>query len=257
MSEKNMEQHSENHSNEKLEAFEEQQPIMEKIKEMGMVEYVKTLPGLPDAFNLEKHKFSEDNHKCACCMDERTPFGGHSAGSGILLSEKEFNKFFELSGIDSISSHTGCGAAKIAAKIAGYTGNPDDFGREWAEKKAKEKGVPHIHIEVARSFHYARVCYYDGTGKFNYAGVEGLPAGFVIGRKNMSKEASLAEAGVAKDIIFGDHGFGKELLNKENPFMFIAVADTEKETEKLKEELAKFTKGFGDSVVVDGFTFTK
>jgi len=139
----------------------------------------------------------------------------------------------------------------------GLQGDPDVIAREWAERKANEKGVPHVHLGVEKPFHYARVCYYDGTGRFNYKGVEGLPAGFVVGRKNMSKEASQGEGGVAKDIIFGDHGFGEGLLNTENPFMFVAVGETEQEVAKLKKELAELTGSYGDNVFVDGFVAPK
>jgi len=249
-----VEEHS---AEEKLEIFEAQQEVMKKISEVGFANYAETLPNLSDAFDLEKHKPAEDVHKCICCMDERTPFGVHSAGSGILLSEEDFDKYFEESRADSISSHDGCGAAKLFAKKMGLEGDPDAIAREWAEKKAKEKGVPHVHLGVEKPFHFARVCYYDATGKFNYDGVEGLPEGFVVGRKYMNKDSSLAEAGVAKDIIFGDHGFGEELLNAENPFMFVAIADTEKEVEALKKELEEFSKDMGDSIVVDGFVAPK
>ena len=253
MSEKSMAQHSENHEAEKQEAFEKQQPIMGKIKEMGMTEYAETLPGLADAFDLEKHKAQEDCHKCVCCMDGRTPCGIHAAGSGILLEDKDFDEYFEKAKPDSMSSHTGCGAAKLYCKKMGIEGDPDEVAKEWTKRKAAEKGVKYIHMEVEQPFHSERVCYYDGTGNFNFKGVEGLPEGFVVGRKNMSKESSIAEAGVAKDIIFGDHGFGEELLTEEKPFVFMAVAETEKQLRALKIELSRFTKSFGKNVVVDGF----
>ncbi|MEI7425098.1 MAG: hypothetical protein WCK10_03205 [Candidatus Staskawiczbacteria bacterium] len=250
-------EHEGHHHEEKIEVFEDQQEIMKKIREIGFAKYAETVQDLPDAFNLEKHKPAENINNCICCMDERTPYGLHSAGSGILLSKEAFDDYFEKSGAKSISSHTGCGAAKLFVEKMGLAGDPDVIAREWAEQKAKEKGVPHIHLEVEKPFHFARVCYYDGTGKFNYKGVEGLPAGFVVGRKHMTKEASLAEGNVAKNIIFGDHGFGEEFLNKENPFMFVAVGETEQQTEELKSELIELTKSFGDSVVVDGFVNPK
>lgn len=244
--------------NEKVEAFEDQQEIMRTISEVGFASYAESLKNLSNAFDLEKHKPAENLHRCICCMDERIPDGIHSAGSGILLSDRDFDAYFEKSGADSISSHTGCGAAKIYAEKMGLDiSDSDRIGREWAEIKAKEKGVPHIHLEVEKPFHYARVCYYDGTGRFNYKGVDGLPAGFVVGRKYMSVSASLAEAGVAKNIIFGHHGFGKDLLNEGSPFLFVAVADTEEEMERLKAELSEFAKPFSKEIVVDGFVAPK
>ena len=245
------------HEGEKIEAFGEQQAIMARIAEVGFEKHAEGLSDLPDAFDLEKHKPAEDLHTCICCMDERTPYGKHLAGSGILLPEDAFEKAFKKSGADSISSHTGCGAARIYAEKMGLNpADSDRIGREWAEKMAEKMGVPHIplEVEVDKPFHYARVCYYDGTGKFNYAGVEGLPAGFVVGRKNMDKEASLAECGVAENIAFGDHGFGREMLSESNPFWFVAVGNTPKETERLKDELAELVHTEGNNVVIDGFT---
>lgn len=250
--------HQENHLEEKNEAFEAQQKIMEGVREMGFEKYAETLPNLPDAFDLERHKPEETMHRCACCMDGRTPFGIHSAGSGILLSPDEFKKFAKEANLDSISSHEGCGAAKIYAKKMGLDINDsDNIGRQWAEERAKELGVPHTHLTVEQPFHSERVCYYDGTGKFNYKGVEGLPEGFVVGRKFMKKESSLAEVNVAINIIFGDHGFGKDLLTKENPFVLVVVAENEKELKKLKAELEEVIKGIdpelADMVAIDGF----
>jgi hypothetical protein len=232
-------------------AFEEQQAIMQKIVEMGFAQYVKALPGLVDAFDLGKHK-AGNFVKCVCCMDERTPLGIHCAGSGILLSDEDFEKYFDWAKPDAISSHDGCGAGKLYAKKIGFKGDSDLLAKEWAEKKAKEKGITHIHLGVEKPFHFARVCYYDGTGKFNYQGVEGLPAGFVVDRKCMTKEASLAECAVAKTIIFGDHGFGN-LLNENNPFIFVAVAESEQQLTELKAELSEMAKDYGKEVLVDGF----
>ena len=249
--------HEEVLESEKTEIFEGQQELMKEIYKTGFEKHAESILNLADAFDLERHKPAEENHKCICCMDERTPFGIHSAGSGILLSDKDFEKYFKESGADSISSHQGCGAAKIYAKKMGLEGDSDIIGKEWAEKKAQEMGVPHLHLTVEKPFHFARVCYYDATGKFNYEGIQGLPEGFVVGRKFMSKEASLAEAGVAKNIIFGDHGFGEELLTKETPFLFVAIANTKSEMETLKNELEELTKSFGENTAIDGFISPK
>ncbi|MCX6720432.1 MAG: hypothetical protein NTW11_01355 [Candidatus Staskawiczbacteria bacterium] len=245
-----------NSNSEKIVAFENQQEIMGKIREDGFAEYAKTLPNMADAFDLEKNKASSELHRCICCMDGRTPCGIHSAGSGMLLSDAEFNKLFEESEADSISSHTGCGAAKIYAERNGLSGDPDEIAKQWAQEKAKELGVPYVHLEVDKPFHYERVCYYDGTGNFNYKGVKGLPPGFVVGRKFMEKGASLAEVGVAINIIFGDHGLGG-LLNEENPFVLAVVADNQKEMEELKKELEEVVKTLGKKVTINGFISPK
>jgi len=245
------------HEKEKAEAFFADQTIMEKIYKEGFSKYVEKLRNIKDAFDLEKHRPPQENvSRCVCCMDERTPYGIHSAGGGILLSDKDFNAFFEASKPDAISSHEGCGAAKIYCKQKGIDPmESNQVAKNWAQKKAKEKGVEYIHLPVPKPFHFARVCYYDGTGEFNYQGVEGLPAGFVVGRKYMGQKPSVIEAKVAGDISFGDHGFGKELLNKENSFLYVAVGDSEDHTEVLKGELADLKKAaFGKAITIDGFT---
>jgi len=247
---------------EKLEAFQEQQEAMAKIMKMGFAKYAETLPNLDSAFDLEEHKPAEGLHRCLCCMDGRTPFGVHAAGSTILLSEAQRDEYFRLANPDSISSHDGCGAARLYCKKHGILGDPDAFARQWAEQEAIKRGIPHIHLGVDKDFHYERVCYYDGTGRFNYKGVEGLPSGFVVSRKYMSKESSLAEDGVARNIIFGDHGYGKQLLTSGNPFIFVVVADTKIRMEELRKELDALVASFdddipADSVVVDGFVAPK
>jgi hypothetical protein len=187
-------------------------------------------------------------------MDERTPCGAHAAGSGMLLSDKDFAEYVRQVNPDSISSHTGCGAAKLYAKAKGLpVDQADQIAKDWAREKAQKLGLKYTHLEVDKPFHYARVCYYDGTGRFNYASVKGLPAGFVVGRKNMTKEASLAEVGVAISIIFGDHGFGPKLLNEQNPFLLVAIGRTPEEARQLETELMEAAKSLGKEVMVDGF----
>lgn len=240
-----------------IEAFEAQQDDMKNIYEFGFAKHVENLPDLSNAFDLDLHQPFEGFNRCACCMDGRTPYGIHAAGSGILLPKDKLKKFIQDSGITSISSHDGCGAAKIYAEKMGLNvADSDRVGSEWAEKTAKEFGLEYIHLEVIEP-HTERVCYYDGTGKFNYKGVEGLPTGFVVGRANMDKKSSLAECSVAGNIAFGSHGFGEELLNAENPFIFVAIGETQEKMEILKKELEEFAKNMGPGVKVDGFVAPK
>ena len=182
----------EEHSiDEKIEAFEAQQDDMKDIYEFSFAKHVEGLPDLHNAFDLDQHQPSEGFNRCACCMDGRTPYGIHAAGSGMLLSDENLKKFIKESGITSISSHDGCGAAKIYAEKMGLNiANSDKIAIEWAERIAKEFRLDYIHLEVIEP-HTERVCYYDGTGTFNYKGVDGLPTGFVVGRANMYKKSSL------------------------------------------------------------------
>ena len=112
-----------------------------EIRVVGFAEYMKNLPGGEEAFNPERKKFDRIG-----CMDDDVEDGKEhkvdirSAGSGILLSNEEFDKFFEESGAKEITSHNGCGAVKLAfEKAHPEIEKPsqeviDDFGRKWAQK---------------------------------------------------------------------------------------------------------------------------
>ena len=81
-----------------------------------------------------------------------------------------------------------------------------------------------------------------------------MPNGFVVSdAKGISRKSFLESVKLAINIAFGEHGFGKELLNKENPFVLVAIANTPEELENLKQELTEMAKSFGDNVIVDGF----
>jgi len=249
--------HHENQLAEKQKSFELQQPLMEQIYKDGFAGYVETLPNLPEAFDLAKHRL--DNHSaCICCMDEGTPWGVHAAGSGLLLSAEEFEDYTHMAKPDAISSHAGCGAGKIYCQQHGLPeGNSDQIARQWAEATAKKYGLPHVHIpmeEMQRppDFHVARVCYYDGTGRLNNDPAVGLPSGFVVSRSHLGEARGLEEVKVAAEIIFGQHGFG-ELLTKDQPFVVAAVASDNFQLQQMIEELAGLEHPYVDRLKIDGF----
>ena len=223
-----------------------------------------------DAFDLEQHKTAGEYGRCLCCMDERVGTGLHAAGSGILLPEEDFFKLCKEAGIDSLSDHVGCGAVAIFAgseagiKFARERGidinDTDLIGKTWSMEMAEKlteklkRKIDYTHLEPKEHDHSsARVCYYDKTGRFN--NTNGLPKGFVVGRKYMSKDASLSEVGVAKNIMWGDHGVGPDFFTKENPFLLVAIGESSKEVEKLKKELASLA--LGETVLVTGFVAPK
>lgn len=258
MGELNLSDHE--HGREKLEAFNREGLILKKIMELGFSRYAESLPNIKDAFDLSKHRIGKAE-RCICCMDEGTPWGIHSAGSGILLSPDELDLYFKLANPDCISSHDGCGAAKIFAKRNGIAPEQADaYAKKWAEDVANKKGIRHIHLsaeEMKRpSFHDARICYYDGTGRFNYEGVEGLPKGFVVSRRYMTPKSSLAEDGVAGAIAFDDHGYDS-LLTENEPFMFVAIGEDEQQLTVLKSEITGLNHPFGNKVIFDGFVMPK
>jgi hypothetical protein len=257
--------HEKNHEEEKKSAFERQQAIMDKIREVGFARYAETLPNLKDAFDLAKHQPEAGIKKCGCCMDEGTPWGVHAAMQ--LLSEEEFDEWFKKNQPTHLSTHDGCGAESLLAKRLSEEQGIDFseakiIAAGWIKAKAEKYGVELIHIpsekmKRPKDFHDARVCYIDATGKFNYEGVAGLPDGFTITDSFSTLEPTLLQAGVAEAIIFGDHGYGNDgkLLNEENKFVFVAIANSWEELEKMKDELAefKFANSLGKEITIDGF----
>lgn len=236
--------------------------MIEQIKKIGFKEYAKYINNLDEAFKLENHYFDSRFKRCLCCADEGTPWGIHLAGNGILLSDKEFDEWFLNAHPDAISDHQNCGAAGVyVRRLMEQKGlssqEAQGIMENWARNKASQKGLPYINIPAEKmnrpKYHDAQVCYYDGTGQFNYLGIEGLPKGFIISRKYLTKELALKECLLMLSIAFGDHGLGAVILTNENPFWLVAIGEDEKELGVLKKELKGLARGFDNNVVVDGF----
>ena len=243
-------EHQDLHKEEKTKLFNKQQELFEPIYKIGFSNYVKHLENLELAFSSKNH--------CVCCMDEGTPGGFHSAGSGILREEEEVLSAFKNAGVTEITSHDGCGAAGLYVKAHNLDPlKADEYGKEWSKKIAAKLGVPHRHISFSemnrpKDFHISRVAYYDGTGAFDYSKVKELPAGFIISRAIQTNGTSIAEASVAFNIATGDHGFGN-LVNKENPFIIVAVAKDKEQLDLLMNELEEVKRATNDQIKIDGF----
>ena len=252
----NMKQeHHQGHNKEELiKSFGDNQLIMEEIYKNGFSSYVESLKDLSKAF--------EGNDHCIRCMDEGTPGGLHSAGSGILRDEAEVLKAFKKAGVKKITSHDGCGAAGLYAKANNLdVSKADEYGKEFAKNLAKKLGIPYEHISSSEmnrpsNNHIARIAYYDNTGDFNYTKVKGLPAGFIISRGIQGAKDSIAEAIVAVNIATGDHGFGS-LITDENPFVISVIAKNKGELEKIQSELSGLKESFGKKIIIDGFIAPK
>lgn len=235
----------------KLTIFNNQQPIIQKIMEVGFSSYANSLKNLPDFFLLKDRVIH--------CVDEGTPWGLHSAGSGILRDEQEILKIFRDAKVMGITSHDGCGAAKLYARANGLDESKgDDCGKKWAKKLAQELGVSYHHIAFAKiqrpkEFHIARTAYYDGTGTFNFGNGKIFPPGFIISRKIQSEKDSLAEVILGLNIAFSDHGFG-DIITEPDPFILVAIGETENDVEILKSELKKLKHNFGNKVTTDSFS---
>jgi len=231
--------------------WNEQSKLFRKIKEVGFADYANSLKKLSVFFDVEDGWVR--------CVDEGTPGGLHSAGSGILRDKQEMLKIFRDAQVVGITSHDGCGAAKMFAHAhCGDESCGDEQGKKWAKELALELGVPYRHISFAKmqrpkEFHIARVVYYDGTGKFDYGDGKKLPPGFIISRKIQNEKDSLAEIVLGLNIAFGVNGFGK-LITENNPFFLVAIGQTINEVAKLKKELRSLKHTYGKKVIIDGFT---
>jgi len=242
-------EHLREHEIEKEKAFAEHQEASRHIKSDGMEKYVKSLKDPKGAFELKEGR-------CVHCIDERTPGGLHSAGSGILRPKEQVIEEYRKAGVTKVTAHANCGAAKLYCKKNGIDEDQaDKLAREWAEDIAKALGVPYEYLDYEqmtgpKGFHIARAAYYDRTGSFNTG--EGFPPGFVISRGIQGKDDSLAELAISLSIAFGDHGYA-ELLTEESPFFVVVVGKTEHDLSEMKREIAELAHPYGNRVLVDGF----
>ncbi|OQA51947.1 MAG: hypothetical protein BWY43_00750 [candidate division WS2 bacterium ADurb.Bin280] len=205
------------------------------------------------------------------CMDGRTPGGVHLAGSGVLLGlegARSFAKEVERYGrLEAITYHKDCGAAIAVAKEKG--GDPFELAKTFSTELAKSLGIEAVY-EVENDgwegFHHERVIYYDGTGRFDWKRVRGLPIGFVISRAYLGFDIEYAkkELEIAAGIALtphneGGHGFG-ELFNEKLPLLVIALSQERSELGRLEQEAREVIASLGkDSsrVRVMGYHKTK
>lgn len=224
--------------------FAEGANVIAVILERGMEEYIADVDV---ALAVARDRWIR-------CIDEGTPGGLHLAGSGILLGE-DWEESLERAAevvremdADGISWHRGCGA--VAHYVKSHNEVKDDVD-EVAERFARELAVkvalPCREQMLMRpgGLHIARAVYYDGAGQFDPSRVEGLPSGFVISRRYLSKAYALKEAEMAVGIALGHHGFS-ELFTREQPLLLVAVGGDG----GLERELTEVAKPYGRRVTV-------
>lgn len=112
-------------------------------------------------------------------------------------------------------------------------------------------------------FHHERAIYYDGTGRFDWKAVAGLPVGFVISRAYLDSNVEYAkrELAMACDIALkphseGGHGFGEEFTS-ELPLLVVVIAEGPSHLAKLtgeaREVMSALPRGYTDRIKVDVF----
>ena len=161
----------------------------------------------------------------------------------------------------TITSHAGCGAAKIVCnkliaegKLPANT-NPDDLGIKFAEdvtaslwQRGIKAGYRHIEGGEMDELHDERGVYLDGTGKLNIENVSDksgerlFPRGFIFTDLSLDRDITIAELKALCGIARGDHGFGHR-FDKENPFYIFVSAKNQKQYEDLKKIADEATEG--------------
>lgn len=171
----------------------------------------------------------------------------HMAGEGILNPHAQADLQGRIAGV---VPHEGCGAkALYCVQRQITTGDPDTVGMQAVDRLAAALGVPVVQritrAEIA-PIHFARAVYYDGTGRFDWSRVLGLPPGFVVSRGLLSDSAyAQTEVTVAMDIALGGHGFGAR-FTAAMPLYVVAVTDQGPASlpmETLVQELQEVAQG--------------
>jgi len=197
------------------------------------------------------------------------------AGQGILLPPEEYKKLVEVlkvSGVKTVTSHDGCGAAGIvydkmkeAGTLPKGINSSDELGRWFSKKLAGDIGAEHYHISMEEmngmegehgKLHEEQGVWIDTTKRANPAALskKDVPpvyvasgAGFEISEEECQKEIE-ALAGIS----LGDHGFGKRFTT-ENPFYFIISAKDEADLAKWTAMAERAASKLNGRVAVKGF----
>lgn len=199
--------------------------------------------------------------KSIICCDGRCPHNGKEislAGSGILMDSQTLEKFIKETGITTITSHSDCGAAKLAfsqlhSTQASVFGDAETYAKKWSQSIARQYGLGYKHIEVVdfnQKLHHERGIIVDSTLKFHPSLFRGMPNMFITNSARFAEDNYVeAVVKVLTGIGFGDHGFG-ELLTSEDPFYILIAARNEEEEDRLVDTCFKGVIEYGNSVVI-------
>jgi hypothetical protein len=221
---------------------------------------IESLPEFKEAFKQDLDVID--------CSDGRVLLGKKIglAGSGILLSDEELEKFITANQgkIKIITSHEDCGAAKIkfkqlqaAGKLPEGITTADELGTYSAQKLADRLGAEHYFLPIdkmAKEVHNERAIVVDGTGHFNSTNLKGFPPHFVCSGFGfgLSSEYMQGEITTLAGIALGGHGLG-ERFQEDTPFYVMVAARDSEQLRLITEVATAATKDFGVKVVVKGF----
>jgi len=239
----------------------DKQTLWKFSAETELIKLLKENISLQEIITRNKISDEAQSKKIIMCCDGRCPRNGDEislAGSGILMDGKALEKFIKEIGDATITSHSDCGAAKLAFSMltpedAAEFVDADEFTKKWALSIAHQYGLGYKHIEATdfiEKIHHERGIILDSTLKFHPSIFRGMPNMFIANSPRFANDEYVQTvATVLTGIAFGDHGFG-EFLTSEDPFyILIAGRDKEEET-KLVDICSKAVLSYGDSVVV-------
>lgn len=222
------------------------------------------------AKTLEFQDAMKEGGVCVRCMDEGTAnmdTGEEGelclAGSGILMfpelsREERLKKVAKIlfdHGCRQVTSHSDCGAAKLAARVEG--GDPVQLAKKWAMdlqtelNKLTGEQIKASHIEeyemvrAKEGHHVATGVWFVATKerRFNPDQVSDSPRQFVVDWGLAENPAySLTELAVAVGIAYGSHGFGDAL--KKDKFTITVLADSPAELQQIKGEIREAVENF-------------
>jgi hypothetical protein len=209
-------------------------PIYNKIKEMGFQEYLASRPN--------KSKVMQTNDHVVRCMDERCPGGIHAGGSMLLMNHEQILQYLKTSKPKGLTSHDDCGAAGILyRKLNQLPENASldqltlsDFAKAKTQKIAKTYQIPYLgHLKLEEmskpvEIHTARCLYYVGVEDFDPSLEQSLPKGFIVNRRFMQSDYALEEVKIALKIVQGSHGFG-ELFEANSPFYIFIIGNLDEQ----------------------------
>lgn len=226
--------------------------VRECLERDGIESYARSLSNLSDTFR--------PRDRALRCIDGRTPGGVRLAGSGILLGLERAQALAEAAGVERVTYHEDCGAARAwAAENGRDAADGPACAREFSEQLADALGLPcgEAPLTGTPGFHDETAVYYDGTGRADPSRVSGLPKGYVVSRAHFGDDfpTALEEVRLAVELSLSDLGFA-DLFTPDHPLRLIAIGhpqDPRLAVQQLRQELELLELPTPERVIVEGF----
>jgi hypothetical protein len=235
-------------------AFDAQDEAMHLLnQEQGLTMLIRTRT------EVERAALFEDTaEKCACCMDERLspPDAAEfrAAGSGILLGKEAAQALWQQAGLTKITSHRGCGAAKVYCQQQGLdVSRADAIAAETLASWAKEIGLPFKELTDLGGqddYHPARGLVIDGTGRLRLNRVTGMPKLFTV-TANADAPLVANDIALAWTIASGtEHAMG-QWIDAEHPFVIsgLIMSGQEDQFAQIEQAISQLVQSSQGKIV--------